>query len=45
MTRSVHHLPNIGFREAVAAFLETEREAVAEEFRWALEALPYRSSP
>ena len=45
ITRSVHYLPNAGFRDAVASFLDGEREAVAEEYRWAREALPYRSSP
>ena len=43
-TYSAHYLPNPGFRDAVAAFLEQEREAIAQEIEWARSALPYRSS-
>ncbi|MEQ7874129.1 GNAT family N-acetyltransferase [Sphingomonas sp. ASV193] len=45
VTRSVHYLPNKGFRDAVADFLVRERAAIAQELAWAREALPYRSSP
>ena len=44
ITRSAHFLPNRGFRDAVAQFLEEERQAMAQEMRWLREALPYRSS-
>lgn len=45
ITKSVHFLPNPGFRNAVERFLEEEREAVAQELVWARSALPYRSDP
>jgi predicted N-acyltransferase len=45
ITRSVHFLPNPGFRAAVAAFVEREREAIALELAWARDALPYKASP
>jgi predicted N-acyltransferase len=44
MTPSVHFLTDAGFRQAVADFLEQEREAVRLELEWARAALPYRSS-
>jgi predicted N-acyltransferase len=44
MTPSVHFLADAGFRQAVADFLEQEREAVRLELEWARAALPYRSS-
>ena len=43
-TYSVHHLPDPGFRRAVAEFLVREREGVDAELAWAREALPYRST-
>ena len=43
VTPSAHFLPNVGFRRAVADFLEQEREAVRLELEWAKAALPYRS--
>ena len=43
LTRSVHFLPNAGFRDAVARFLTGEREATRQEMEWAREALPYRA--
>ncbi len=43
VTRSVHFLPDTGFRAAVANFLAREREAIAAEMDWARAALPYRS--
>jgi predicted N-acyltransferase len=43
VTPSVHFLPDLGFRRAVADFLEREREAVRMELEWARAALPYRS--
>jgi predicted N-acyltransferase len=43
LTRSVHFLPDPGFRDAVARFLVGEREAVRLEIEWAREALPYRA--
>lgn len=45
VTKSVHFLPNAGFRDAVARFCEGEREAIAREVEWARAALPYRSDP
>jgi predicted N-acyltransferase len=42
LTRSVHFIPDPGFRDAVARFLVGEREAIAQEIEWAREALPYR---
>ena len=44
ITRSAHFIPNRSFRDAVADFLATEREAVANEIAWLRVALPYRSS-
>ncbi|MFP5329897.1 MAG: GNAT family N-acetyltransferase [Alphaproteobacteria bacterium] len=44
VTRSVHFIPDPGFRRAVADFLEREREAVAAEMGWLRGQLPYRSS-
>ncbi len=44
ITRSVHFLPDPGFRSAVADFLVREREAVEHELAWARDALPYRSA-
>ena len=44
ITKSAHFLPNRSFRDAVADFLETEREAVAGEAEWLRRDLPYRSS-
>ncbi len=43
ITRSVHFLPDPGFRSAVADFLVRERAAVAGEMEWCRAALPYRS--
>ena len=42
LTRSVHFLPDPGFRDAVARFLTGERDAIRQEIEWAREALPYR---
>jgi len=44
ITRSAHFIPNRSFREAVAKFLEAEREGVAAEVEWLRRDLPYRSS-
>ena len=44
ITRSVHFIPNLSFRAAVADFLETERAGIAAELEWLRQALPYRSS-
>ncbi|QNM82177.1 N-acetyltransferase [Sphingomonas sabuli] len=44
VTRSVHFIPNAGFRDAVAEFLEQERAAVDAEAAWLRGELPYRSS-
>jgi predicted N-acyltransferase len=44
ITRSAHFLPNRSFHDAVADFLESEREAIAHEVEWARESLPYRLS-
>ena len=44
LTRSAHFLPDPGFRQAVARYLEGEREAMRQELEWAEGALPYRSS-
>ena len=43
ITRSVHFIPNAGFRRAIADFLAREREGIAVEVEWANDALPYRS--
>ena len=45
ITRSAHFIPNRSFRDAVAQFLEAEREGVAAEVEWLRRDLPYRSSP
>jgi predicted N-acyltransferase len=44
LTRSVHFIPNPGFKAAVADFLQTERTAIAGEVEWLRAGLPYRSS-
>jgi predicted N-acyltransferase len=44
ITKSAHFIPNRGFREAIADFLDTERAAVANELEWLRRDLPYRSS-
>ena len=44
ITRSAHFIPNRSFREAVAQFLEAEREGVAAEVEWLRRDLPYRDS-
>ena len=44
ITKSAHFLPNRGFRDAVADFLEMERAAIASEFELLRQDLPYRSS-
>ena len=44
ITRSAHFIPNPGFRDAVAEFLDNERSAVAAEMEWQRRDLPYRSS-
>jgi uncharacterized protein len=44
ITRSAHFIPNRGFRDAIADFLETERAAIATEVEWLRRDLPYRSS-
>ena len=44
VTKSAHFIPNRSFREAVAQFLEAEREGVAAEVEWLRRDLPYRSS-
>ena len=45
ITRSAHFIPNRSFREAVADFVQAEREAIAAEAEWLHRDLPYRSSP
>ena len=46
ITQSAHFIPNPGFRDAIADFLERERPAIAEEAEWLKQSLPYRlSSP
>ena len=45
ITRSAHFLPNPGFRQAVADFLEGERAAVADELDWLGRSLPFHASP
>ena len=42
VTSSLHYIPDAGFRRAIADFLVRERAAIASEFEWAREALPYR---
>ncbi|MEA3081514.1 MAG: uncharacterized protein QOD54_1182 [Sphingomonadales bacterium] len=44
VTRSAHFIPNPGFRNAIAEFLEAEREGVSAEVEWLRRDLPYRSS-
>ena len=44
ITQSAHFIPNLSFREAVAQFLEVEREGVAAEVEWLRRELPYRAS-
>ena len=44
ITRSAHFIPNRGFRNAVAQFLEAERQGVSAEVEWLARDLPYRSS-
>lgn len=41
-TWSVHYIPNPGFREAVADFLERERRAVEREIDFLGEVTPFR---
>ena len=41
-TYSAHHLAHPGLRDAVAAFLAREREAVAEEVGMLEEMTPFR---
>ena len=43
VTRSVHFLPDPGFRSAVADFLVHERDAINAELAWCRSVLPYRS--
>ena len=43
ITKSAHFIPNRSFRNAVAEFLEAEREGVAAEVEWLRRELPYRS--
>ncbi len=44
ITRSAHFIPNRSFRDAVAQFLDAEREGIAAEVEWVRRDLPYRSS-
>ena len=44
VTKSAHFIPNRSFRNAVAEFLEAERQGVAAEVEWLRRDLPYRSS-
>ena len=44
ITKSAHFIPNQSFRDAVAQFLEAEREGVAAEVEWLRRDLPYRVS-
>ncbi len=44
ITRSAHFLPNPGFRDAVASFLEAERAAVAQEIEAMREDLPFKAT-
>jgi predicted N-acyltransferase len=44
ITKSAHFIPNRSFRDAVANFLEAEREGVTAEVEWLRRDLPYRSS-
>lgn len=45
VTRSMHFLPDPGFREAVARFLASERAAVLREAAHFAELLPFRAEP
>jgi uncharacterized protein len=45
ITKSAHFLSNQSFRNAVAQFIDGEREAIAAEAAWLRRELPYRSSP
>ena len=44
ITKSAHFIPDRSFRDAVAQFLEAEREGVAAEIEWLRRELPYRVS-
>jgi hypothetical protein len=44
ITKSAHFIPNPSFRDAIAQFLEAEREGIAAEVGWLRRDLPYRSS-
>jgi predicted N-acyltransferase len=44
ITTSAHFIPNQSFRDAVAQFLEGERQGIAAEADWLRRDLPYRSS-
>jgi len=44
VTRSAHFIPNKNFRDAIAQFLEAEREGISAEIEWLGRDLPYRSS-
>lgn len=44
LTRSAHFIPNRGFRDAVAQFVEREQAAIAEEIDRLRRDLPYRVS-
>jgi hypothetical protein len=44
ITRSAHFIPNRSFRDAVAQFVDAEREGVAAEIAWLRQDLPYRST-
>jgi predicted N-acyltransferase len=44
ITKSAHFIPNHSFRDAVAQFLDAEREGIAAELEWVRRDLPYRSS-
>jgi predicted N-acyltransferase len=44
ITKSAHFIPNRSFHNAVAEFIEAEREGVVAEAEWLRRDLPYRSS-
>ena len=44
ITRSVHFIPDPGFRAAIADFILREKEAIEAELAWCREALPYRAT-
>jgi predicted N-acyltransferase len=44
ITKSAHFIADLGFRSAVADFVEQERAAIAAEVDWLRRGLPYRSS-